>query len=211
MDDPNRLVRKAAGSYATADERFAVRSDAGRWYLIDSAATDDLGQELMRGPFSTKDEAQEAIPEARRADLKPITPASRGAATKGRGKTTPTKAKPAPPPTWIDKLPAGEARRLRAQIRALEREGISDAEALAKRDHGGLAPAIAQRLIEVRLSALTADLPAKERGAAERLVRHAAAIVSGSAGQQPDDLPGWALVETGAEPDPPNRRIILPD
>jgi hypothetical protein len=210
VDDPNKLKRQKAGEYVSADGRFSVRSDAGRWYLIDSAVTDDLGQELIRGPYSTKEDAQAAMPEARRADIKALKPPALRAAGKPKGKSD-AKPKPAPPPSWIDKLPATEARRVRAQIRALEREGISDAETLVKRDRGGLAPAIAQRLIEERLRVLTAELPTKERLAAERLIRRAAAIVSGSGGQQPDDLPGWALVETGADPDPPNRRIILPD
>jgi hypothetical protein len=48
--DPNKLVRQAAGTYRTADQRFEVRGEGSHWFLVDSQSTDDLGQELVRGP-----------------------------------------------------------------------------------------------------------------------------------------------------------------
>jgi hypothetical protein len=72
VSDPNKLVRQSAGTYHSADERFAVRGEGNRWFLIDSAQRDELGQELVRGPFATLAEVRDAIPEARRANIKPL-------------------------------------------------------------------------------------------------------------------------------------------
>jgi hypothetical protein len=217
LDDADKLKRQVAGRYLTADGRFEARSDEGRWYLIDLSQTDELGQEVIRGPFATLDDVRDAIPDARRASVKPITVAggrSGRSSTAGSARRKPADAKPKAPPkpaSWIDRLPASEAAEVRAQVRALEREGIADAETLVRRDREGIAPQIAQRLIEARLAALTADLPPGERAAAERLVRRAAAIVAGQGARRAARLPGWTLVETGPLPDPPNRRITLPD
>jgi hypothetical protein len=72
MTDPNRLVRQEAGSYRSEDDRFEVRREGDRWFLIDSAQTDELGQQLIRGPYATLADVREAISEARRAALKPV-------------------------------------------------------------------------------------------------------------------------------------------
>jgi len=77
-DDPNQLKRSQAGVYRTTDERFEVRSSGVGWMLLDTGGTDDFGQPLTRGPFPTRDAAQEALPEARRATIKPLKRRSRG-------------------------------------------------------------------------------------------------------------------------------------
>lgn len=74
MTDSNKLVRHEAGSYRSADDRFEVRREGDRWFLVDSAQRDELGQQLVRGPFATLAEVRDALPEARRAALKPLTP-----------------------------------------------------------------------------------------------------------------------------------------
>jgi hypothetical protein len=71
-EDPNRLVRREAGDYQTPDERFEVRTSGVGWMLFDKEAADGFGQPLTRGPFPTLDAAREAIPEARRATIKPV-------------------------------------------------------------------------------------------------------------------------------------------
>ncbi|HET7582800.1 MAG TPA: hypothetical protein VFL75_08620, partial [Candidatus Limnocylindria bacterium] len=71
-DDPNKLVRARAGSYRTADDRFEVRQADLGWFLIDSSVTDELGQELTRGPFPTLKAVGEQLPEARRTTIKPL-------------------------------------------------------------------------------------------------------------------------------------------
>ena len=70
--DPNGLKRVEAGRYLTADARFEVRSSGVGWMLLDTEAADGFGQPLARGPFATRDQAREAIPDARRATLKPV-------------------------------------------------------------------------------------------------------------------------------------------
>jgi hypothetical protein len=77
-DDPNQLKRSQAGVYRTADERFEVRSSGVGWMLLDTHETDDFGQSLTRGPFPTRDAARDALPEARRATIKPVKRRSRG-------------------------------------------------------------------------------------------------------------------------------------
>jgi hypothetical protein len=71
-DDPNQLKRRQAGIYRTGDERFEVRSSGVGWMLLDTKETDDFGQPLTRGPFATRDAARAALPEARRATIKPV-------------------------------------------------------------------------------------------------------------------------------------------
>lgn len=63
--DADRLVRSEAGVYRTADDRFEVRAVEGTWYLVDTALANELGQEVIRGPFGTRREAAAAIGEAR--------------------------------------------------------------------------------------------------------------------------------------------------
>ena len=70
--DPNSLVRREGGGYQTPDERFEVRTTGVGWMLLDHETKDDLGQPLTRGPFATRSAASEAIPEARRASIKPV-------------------------------------------------------------------------------------------------------------------------------------------
>jgi hypothetical protein len=70
--DPNELKRAQAGVYRTADERFEVRSSGVGWLLLDTEVADELGQPLTRGPFPTLEHVRDAVPEARRATLKPV-------------------------------------------------------------------------------------------------------------------------------------------
>ena len=70
--DPNSLVRREAGDYRTPDERFEVRTTGVGWMLLDHETMDDLGQPMTRGPFATRSAASAAIPEARRATIKPV-------------------------------------------------------------------------------------------------------------------------------------------
>ena len=164
-----------------------------------------MGQELIQGPFATLKAVRSALPDAR---------ASKPA---GRPRAAPKKVAkpakreepaPAPPPTWIEGLPKADAAGVRKLIGALERAGITDAEALVRRDREGLLPAVATRLIERRLDALVDDLPAAEQKAGRTRLRRAAEVLSAE-GAARDPLPGWTLVEIGPEAEPTNRRIDL--
>ena len=199
--DPDRLIRQKAGSYRTADERFEVHQEGLGWFVLDSAQANEFGQPLIHGPFETMALVRESLPGARKT--KPIRrgkPPRRAAA-----KPEP----PPPPPSWIDALPSKEASEVRSLVRALERDGLPDAEELVRRDREGLLPAVAVQLIERRLAELVTELPAKEREVGDRLVRGVAEILSADGTTRRDGLPGWTLVEIGPKGEPPNRRIVL--
>jgi hypothetical protein len=207
--DPDRLVRQAAGNYRTADDRFEVRETAGEWFIVDTRQANEFGQELMRGPFATLKAVRTELPNARQAKATPMRRRPRPRAVDGGAddKADP----PPPPPSWIDLLPRADAARVRLLIRALESEGLDDAEATVRRDRDGLAPVVATRLIERRLDAIVDELPPKERRAARDVVRRVVELLAGDGGRAPEPLPGWSLVEIGPEPEPPNRRIDLGD
>ena len=199
--EPDTLVRQAAGTYRSGDDRFEVRQADVGWFLVDSTQSNEFGQELIHGPFATLKAVRGAIPDARGTKTRPI---PRAARPKAKAKTE----RPEPPPrTWIDELPTAEARSVRRLIAALEGEGIADAEALVRRDRDGLLPAIATRRIERRLAAAVEELPEKERAAARKLVQRIAEILSAE-GAPSAALSGWTLVEIGLGEEPPRHRRI---
>lgn len=65
--DPDQLRRTAAGVYRSADDRFEVKRSADQWFLLDTGATDELGQPLIHGPMPTLEAVREALPEVRRS------------------------------------------------------------------------------------------------------------------------------------------------
>lgn len=206
--DPDRLTRVRAGRYRTADERFEVEQSATGWFLIDSTITNELGQPLMHGPMATLDAVRAALPEAREAKAPTAPKAPKPPKGRGTAKEEPRAVTP-PARTWIDDLPAADGQQVRSVIRRLEQEGISQAADLVRADREGLLPVLATRLIERRLEALVADLPAGERDRARELVRRAADLLSGGGTDLPRPLPRWALVEQRPGEEPESRRIIL--
>lgn len=204
--DPDKLVRQSAGSYRSADERFEVREADVGWFLVDTTQSNEFGQELIHGPFGTLKAVREAMPDARG---RKATPMPKPRAVRGGGRKEPKAEPPAPPPSWIDQLPKADAARVRLLVRALEGEGIEDAEALVRRDREGLGPTVATHLVEQRLEKLVAEAPTKERTKTRELVRRVAEILSSEGTGLPEPMPGWVLVEIGAEGPPPNRRIDL--
>ena len=202
-DDPNKLIRAKAGTYRTADERFEVRQAALGWFLIDSGTTDELGQELTRGPFPTLKAVSEQLPEARRTTIKPL-PRPRGGAGRKSGTTSsPPRKKAEPPPkTWLDRLPGKEAAAARRLIRALSLEGIEDADALVQAARKADEPVVARRVLEHRLEGLLDELPKAERESGRKLLVRVLQLVAVNGTALFDPLPGWALValDAGAEP-----------
>jgi hypothetical protein len=211
--DPDRLVRQAAGTYRTEDDRFEVRDGGTGWFLVDTAQANDFGQELILGPYATLAAVRQAIPPARSAKVKSIRPPATPG--KDRGKPTKpsnaTKAAPTPPKpeSWIDRLPKPDATAVRDRIAALEAAGTRDAESLVRRDREGIAPEVASRLIQARLEEVVAELPERGRAGARELVRRAAEVLTADGTTRRKGLPGWTLVELDADGEPPNRRIII--
>jgi hypothetical protein len=206
--DPDKLERQAAGTYRTADGRFEVRGGtAAGWFLVDTEQANDFGQELIQGPFPTLGAIRAAIPPARSTKVTPIRPPKTSARAATRRRAPPPKAPE--PPSWLEQLPPAEAAAVRRLIAALEREGVTDAEALVRRDREGISPAIATRIIERRLAAIVDELPERGRAGARELIRRATEVLTAEGTAMPRGVPGWSLVEIGPEPEPVNRRITI--
>jgi hypothetical protein len=206
--DPNKLVRQRAGLYRTTDERFEVRQAALGWFLVDSAVTNEFGQELVRGPFATLEAVRDELPDARRTTLKslPMPKASkaRGGAGGAARRTAPP---PAPPTSWLDQLPKPRAAAARRLIAAVEREGLPHAEELVQNAIEGRGPGLALPILEHRLDRILASTTARDPEAARRLVRGVVELLTNDGTGMADPLPGWVLVELGEEPAPSNRRL----
>ena len=176
--EPDDLVRESAGAYRTGDGRFQVEKSDQGWYLVDTQQANEFGQQLIHGPLPTLDSVRDAIPGAR--DITPllrVKPPKSKAPTKS-GRPTKPEPPPPPPPSWIDQLPPSEAAHVRQLIRALDKEGLADAEELVRRHREDALPLIATRLIEGRLRKLLADQPEAERERAQQLVRDVLDIVA---------------------------------
>jgi aminoglycoside 3-N-acetyltransferase I len=127
-DEEPPLKRESAGHYRTRDGRFTVEQNSGRWLVLDTEQTDELGLPLVRGPFGSLDESRDAIRAARTGPAPKSTlperakggPGRRGAP---RQRTSPeatavpeAEAEPAPPPQpplVIRRLEPGDGRILR--------------------------------------------------------------------------------------------------
>lgn len=204
---PDDLVRQSAGAYLSGDGRFQVeKSDVG-WYVIDTQQANEFGQQLIHGPMATLDAVRSAIPGAR--TVTPLLRVSRAAKLAARSQRKPAlrPTDPAPrPQTWIDRLPDKEAARVRRLIRALEKEGLGDAEELVRRHRDDQAPFIATRVLERRLSELVNEQPEDGRATAEKLVRRVVEILATEGTSVTTPVPGWNLVEmTPGESLPRNR------
>jgi GNAT superfamily N-acetyltransferase len=170
-DQEPPLKRETAGRYRTRDGRFAVEQNSGRWLLLDTEQTDELGLPLVRGPYSTLDDARDAIRAARTGPApssplgKRATAAPSGRARTGAAAAAPKRGSskadgaaiaaveitpPAPaPPLAIRRLEPGDGgvlRRLAADRGAFEAGG-SDADSATPRDPAALDAAAARRLL----------------------------------------------------------------
>jgi len=154
------LKRESAGRYATRDGRFTVEQSSGRWMLVDAESVDDLGLPLVRGPFSTLDDARDAIEAARLGPAPTSDLAKRIAAmpaprrqpaadskAAARRKTTPTKAQsaaspraPRPVPIELRDYRHGDGEALRALWKEAGLKGVGDddrsLDGFAKRNPG---------------------------------------------------------------------------
>lgn len=201
--DPDDLIRQEAGNYLSGDERFEVRQSDAAWYLVDRQQTNEFGQELMHGPFGSMKAAKAAMPGAR--DIKPLL-----RSVKRPSKPSPKREPPKPPPSWIDKLPEADASTVRKQIRALQRNGVDDPEAVVRKDRQAGTPAVATALLRRELDQAI-DKLAKDDQAAARAALDQISQVLSAGDRNRDPLPGWALVEIGPDREPTGRRLRISD
>lgn len=208
---PDDLVRASAGAYRSGDGRFEVQKSGQGWFVVDSEQANEFGQQLIHGPFSTLDEVRVAIPGSR--EIRPLlrsAPRRPAAKATGKAATKPAPKKPAPPPSWIDRLPQKEAADVRRLIAALAGEGVAEAEALVKRDRDSSTFALAaSALMETHLKKLIDDAPEGQRDAVRRAIKRAAEILTDEGAATARPLPRWELVETPRDPGQPPRRIRL--
>lgn len=194
--DPDRVTRQSAGTYRSEDGRFEIRQGGVGWYLVDSERTNELGQELLHGPFATLKEARDEIPQARKvvqlAGPKPRPP-------------KPAAPPPAPPKSWIDGLPEAEQAAVRRLVKAVERAGITDAEDLVQKARGTKEPMIAKALVEQRLSQLIDEAGPPERNGRREVVRRVIGILADDGLTLGQPLPRWELVETDSDQAAPRR------
>jgi hypothetical protein len=83
----SKLIRDSAGSYHTADDRFAVTKEGTSWWLRDSSIHDELGMPRVSGPFATLDEIRTAIADAPAVIAEKHADASGSRSAKGRKKS----------------------------------------------------------------------------------------------------------------------------
>ena len=198
--DPDRLIRQSDGGYRSADQRFVVEQANGSWFLADHETADDFGQPRVAGPFATLKVVKEAIPRARSGPTpmrKPIK----------QSKPTAKPAQPPKPETWLDRLTADDRRWAERLVRTLTKEGLADAEDVARElIEGKPGKDLARRLLQVRLDRLMGEADADD--GARKLVADAIQVLTAGRRIAPD-LPGWALVETDPDGSPTDRRIDL--
>lgn len=198
--DPDRVVREAAGTYRTEDGRFEIRQAGVGWFLVDLERTNELGQELLHGPFQTLKEVRDEIAASRKV--------VQLAGPKPRPRKAPS---PEPPParrSWIDELPEAEQADVRRLVKAVERAGIEDGEDLVRQARDSSEPLIAKTLVEQRLTALVDDAPASERNSRRDLIRRVVGILADDGLTLGQPLPKWELIE--ADPDRPEPRRLRP-
>jgi hypothetical protein len=194
---PDDIVRAGAGTYRSGDGRFEVQKSDARWFIVDNEQANEFGQQLIHGPFATLADVRAAIPASR--DIKPLLRTLRPATAGPRAAAKPaakTARKPAPPPSWIDRLPAKEADEVRALIKALDGAGLKDAEQVVRRDRDSPFALVAAALIEQRLKPLIDDAPEVERQRMKRLVKRVVEILTDDGVSTARPLPRWELVET---------------
>jgi hypothetical protein len=86
---PPKPWRREEGVYRSADDRFTIEGGgAGRWFLTDAEALDELGLARTLGPYDTLDEAKGAADDQRAHAAQASPLAERLAAAKARPSAT---------------------------------------------------------------------------------------------------------------------------
>ena len=97
---PPKPWRREEGAYRSADDRFTIAGGgAGRWFLTDAEALDELGLARTLGPYDTLDDARAAADGERDGSATASPLAERLAAARAKPKAAPAApatAKPSP-------------------------------------------------------------------------------------------------------------------
>lgn len=151
--DPAKLLRQAAGRYVSGDERFTVEQSSNGWMVEDAEQVNELGLALVRGPFSTLDEAREAMVAARQgpapisylADRIAAIPKAKAPSARDRAQSEPP-PKPEPPPIAIREYRSGDGEPLRALWASVGFRSLGDDDAglraFAQRNQGSFLVAL---------------------------------------------------------------------
>jgi len=151
-DEEPPLKRESAGHYLTRDGRFTVEQNSGRWLVLDTEQTDELGLPLVRGPFASLDESRDAITTARTGPAPKSTLTKRATGTAARtsrkrgaaaeagpeSDSAAAETEPGPPPqppVTIRRLEPGDGRvlrRLTEEAGAFEAGGKAGRSAVAE-------------------------------------------------------------------------------
>lgn len=195
---------RTTGPYATLDAAKAAADEAREGPAAASPLADRLA-EVKAWPAAAGPAAAATSGAARpRAGSTPRQ--ASGAAA--RREPEPVVESLAPPRTWLDELEGTDpaaAKQARKLVRALEDEGIADAEALVRRDVLGGRPAVATRLLARDVVAAIAGL---RDPTAARVAEAVAVVIESSPARA--GLPGWELLErAGPRGDARGRPIRL--
>jgi GNAT superfamily N-acetyltransferase len=151
--DPTKLQRQAAGRYVSGDGRFTVEQSSNGWMVEDAEQTNELGLALVRGPFSTLDDARAAMDAARQgpapisyvADRIAAIPKSKAPTARGRAPSA-RPPKPEPPPIAIREYRSGDGEPLRALWASVGFRSLGDDDAglraFAQRNQGSFLVAL---------------------------------------------------------------------
>jgi hypothetical protein len=218
-DEP--LKRLGGGRWETRDERFTIEQQSGRWVIVDSEQTDDLGLPLVRGPFSSLTDAKAGIEFARGAGPAASPLADRlaevrrgtskaessspdverkGTGASKKGVKTGRQAsadEAAPEPRWIGELSTADRRRAKRAIERLEELGVRDSEGIARRDLVGDVAAIAAAAVTERLADVVSAADDEKTGP-DALVRKVVEALGD--GQDPGFDVRWRLVDGEGRP-----------
>jgi hypothetical protein len=221
-DKDESLKRETAGRYRSADGRFTVEAEgANAWYVADEEQVDQLGQPVLRGPFSTLAAARSAVVEARRTAVagrelpkrrgQPRAEASSGGAkakvvpdrpAAREGRSSRAADRDAGLPAWLTDLEPREraaAQRLVDELRGL---GLEEPEALVTNDLRSDEPLVAEALLARRI---------RERLRSEEDSEAVLDILRGEGFRPGSGRPpfGWRVVELDRQGKPTERRLRL--